>query len=140
MSHYRSNYRTIVRTAVTGSAAFTGVKVLSAWVQNISADDLPVLGVATPIERKERDSLDSSARETVLKVVLKRLGGDTIEDTLDADSQALETLIEAAFTSASVAAVLEETSIEVDGAGDRRVGSLVLTFRVSAFLAEPLTP
>lgn len=139
MTHYRATYRSLVRAAVTGAPAFADVTVLSAWAHNISDKDLPVFGVATPTERKDRDSLDTSQRDTVLQVALKRLGHDTIDDTLDDDSIALEQIVETALQANSISAVLEETSIQVDGSGEFRVGTLMMTFRISAQLPEPIS-
>lgn len=140
MAHYRSRYRSIVVAALEASTRFEGFATRSAWAQNISAEDLPVFGVATPVETKDRDSLDTSARETTLHLVIKRLGGDDIEDVLDADSEVAETLVLEAFDTHGIQGDLTQTEIRLDGGGEQRAGALTMTFRISAFLVEPLIP
>ncbi|MCL4069004.1 hypothetical protein M3484_20820 [Pseudomonas sp. GX19020] len=140
MTHYRSRYRAVIQAALTASPRFADFTVRSAWAQNISAEDLPVFGIATPVESKNRDSLDTSERETTVHIVFKRLGLDDIEDILDEDSAAAETAILDALQASGIQGDLAQTEIRLDGAGEQRAGSLTMTFRLMAFLVEPLTP
>ncbi|TYB83967.1 hypothetical protein [Oceaniovalibus sp. ACAM 378] len=138
MSHYRSEYRTAVRTALKASSEFAEFTIMSAWAQKIDAETLPVMGVATPREGKQRDSLESSARETTVIVALKRQGGEDIEDVLDDDSAVIERLVLSALEADGQDCQLVDTEIDLDGGGARRVGTLIMRFTVAAWLAEPL--
>lgn len=139
MTHYRARYRDIVKAALSASARFGSFTTKSAWAQNISAEDLPVFGVATPHETKNRDSLDTSERDTTLHLVIKRLGLDGIEDLLDDDSQAAETLVLEALEAEGIQGDLTQTEIRLDGGGEQRAGALTMTFRISAHLLEPIS-
>lgn len=139
MPHYRAGYRAAVRAAMAGSAQFDGFTVMSAWAQNIDADTLPVFGVATPHEGKQREAEDSSARDTTVKVAVKRTGGDDLEDVLDDDSAIVEQLVLAVLDTDDAPCLLTDTQIELDGGGARRIGTLIMNFTVTAWLAEPLT-
>jgi hypothetical protein len=133
MPHYRSVYRSTVRATLQGSPEFQDCTFLSAWSENISADLLPVIGVVTPSERNSPDTHGSNEKSTLLQVVLKRLGGEDIEDRLDDDSAAMEVLVPAALRGAGVSGVLEETTTAVNGDGDRRIGTLTMSYRVTSW-------
>lgn len=139
MPHYRAEYRALVRQTLLASSRFSEFTTRSAWVQNISAEDLPILAVATPGETKERDSFTSSERETTLHLVIKRRGDESLEEILDDDSAAAEILLLDAFRGQGIAGDLTQTQIQIDGTGEQRVGSLTMTFRIRAFFDEPLT-
>lgn len=141
MTHYRTRYRQIAHLALTVAPHFAGVKLMSAWVSSVSADDLPAMGIATPRERKDESALDSSDRETTMVIVLKRAGTDDIEDRIDADSLAIEAAILASMRTEGVGAQLDTTTIQIDGQGERRIASLTMEFRLLAFgVPEPITP
>lgn len=139
MPHYRAEYRDLTRQTLLASSRFSEFTTRSAWAQNISAEDLPIFAVVTPGETKDLDSLTSSARETTLHLVIKRLGDESIEEVLDDDSVAAEILLLEAFRGKGIAGDLTQTQIQIDGTGEQRIGSLTMTFRIRAFLDEPLT-
>jgi hypothetical protein len=138
MTHYRSEYRAAARAALVDLSSLAEFKSMSAWSQNIDADTLPVFGVATPTESKERESHSSSMRSTNLVVVLKTLGGDDIEDELDVLSDSVEVAIITALGTASVDCDLQNTTTSVDGQGGSRIGTLSLQFTVITSLEDPV--
>lgn len=139
MTHPRAEFRADVRTALLAEARFAAFTLLSAWAQNIDAELLPVMAVATPREGKSLTGHAEAQRVTSLVVVIKRAGGDDLEDVLDDDSDAAEIAVLAALDSANQEAVLETTETRLDGDGSRRVGTLTMTFRVTTWTVDPLT-
>lgn len=137
--HYRKEYRDFVKAALSTESTYEDFTVLPAWAQNISARDLPVIGVATPTEAKDLLDHGTSVRQTRLLVLAKMVGGDEIEDTLDDLSDSLERSVMSAVNSEKIECLLTGTSIEVDAGGENRVGSLTMEFSVTKWLVEPLT-
>ena len=137
--HYRSIYRGVVRMALAADPAFASFTVLSAWAQNIDEKTLPVLAVATPTEAKDLPALGESARDTQLVVVAKIKGADELEDDLDDLSDLIERAVITALNTDARQCELRNTSVQIDGGGESRVGTLTMTFSVQAWLIEPLT-
>ncbi|WP_376872378.1 hypothetical protein [Albirhodobacter sp. R86504] len=136
--HYRATFRETVRVAMMMSAEFSAFNQRSAWAQTIDASELPVFGVATPRETKVLDAQDVSTRSTQLIVVLKRLGGDDLEDVLDFDSEAVERIVlTALLADPQRMASLSDTEVTIDGSGAQRVGTLQMTFRIEGWPLEP---
>ncbi|MFB9223703.1 hypothetical protein [Paracoccus cavernae] len=111
MSHYRSDYRTLVREALTAHPRFAGFTVMRVWPGSIDAATLPVIGVLTPQERNAPDTQTTTTRGTLLQVALRRIGHDEVEDNLDADSEVVEAVVIAALRNRERNCVLEETSV-----------------------------
>lgn len=131
---YRSSYRAAARAALALADRTAGMTQLTAWAGNIDADLLPVLGVVTPQEQSERSTHDSYERSTLLQVVVKRLGGDDIEDVLDADAAEIEPRIMQAIEDVGgVQCLLDSLSITVGGDGEQKIGTLIATFRVTSW-------
>ncbi len=137
--HYRSIYRGVVRMALAADPAFADFTVMSAWAQNIDEKTLPVLAVATPTEAKDLPALGESARDTQLVVVAKIKGADGLEDDLDDLSDLIERAVITALDTDARQCELRNTSVQIDGGGESRVGTLTMTFNVQAWLIEPLT-
>ena len=136
--HYRAVYRSLVRAAMLASSEFGAFNARSAWAQKIDPEELPVFGVATPRETKDLDSQDNSTRSTQVIVVLKRLGGDDLEDVLDLDSEAVERIVlTALLTDPERMVTLTDTEVTIDGSGAQRVGTLQMTFRAEFWPLEP---
>lgn len=136
--HYRAVYRSAVRAALLASPEFGAFNARSAWAQKIDPEELPVFGVATPRESKDLEGHGTSARSTQLIVVLKRLGGDDLEDVLDIDSEAVERIVLAALlTDPERMVTLTDTEVTIDGSGAQRVGTLQMTFRAEFWPLEP---
>jgi len=139
VTHPRAAFRTAVRAALVADPRFAGFTLLSAWSQNIDAEALPVMAVATPREDKSLTGHTEAQRVTSLAVVIKRMGDDDIEDDLDDDSDAAEIAVLAALDGEHQQAVLQSTETRLDGSGDRRVGTLTMTFQVTTWTVDPLT-
>ncbi|MFG6081603.1 hypothetical protein ACEUZ9_002227 [Paracoccus litorisediminis] len=143
MGHFRTDYRNAVREALTDHSHFEGFTVLRVWSGVIDHDTLPVLGVLTPQDRCEQDSMTSTLRRTLLQVALRRAGNDEVEDVLDRDSAVIEALVTAALRRQGRGCFLDETSVVTNTDGQRNVGTLVMSFRLTQWLAPatlPITP
>jgi hypothetical protein len=137
--HYRSTYRGVVRMALAADPAFASFTMLSAWAQNIDEKTLPVLAVATPSETKDLPTIGESERDTQLVVVAKIKGANELEDDLDDLSDLIERATLTALDTAKRKCELRNTTVQIDGGGESRVGTLTLTFSVQSWLIEPLT-
>lgn len=139
MTHYRADYRYAVQTALAADQYFAKFEVRSAWANAADLDSLPMFGVATPSERKERDTHDGSRRETTMLIALKRAGGDDLEEVLDDDSAVVEEIVLRALEQRGSDCILTDTEVQLDGGSEQRVGTLIMKFTVTAWLAEPLS-
>jgi hypothetical protein len=139
VTHPRAEFRAAARAALQVDARFAAFTMLSAWAQNIDSEDLPVMAVATPREDKTLTGHAEAQRVTSLVVVVKRLGDDDLEDILDDDSDAVEIAVLGALDGANQEAVLQSAETRLDGAGERRVGTLTMTFRITTWTVDPLT-
>jgi hypothetical protein len=133
----RKLIRAAAKLALGEAAALDGFSEISAWVQSVSVDTLPAWAVATPFERRDRQSQDNAQEDLTLAVVVKRVGGDDIEDLLDDDSGAIEAAIVPALRSAFRQCELAQTEITLDGDGARRVGTLTMAFTVTYWVDDP---
>jgi hypothetical protein len=127
----RSTFRSIAKAALAADTRMQGFTQLSAWAGNISAESLPVLGVVTPQERIADGTLDCFQRAALLQIVVKRLGGDDLEDVLDLDADAIEVAVLAGFRAQGLHCMPEEVTMTLNGEGEQKVGTLVFTFRVT---------
>ncbi|WP_444668408.1 hypothetical protein [Cereibacter changlensis] len=127
----RAAFRALACAAIAADPRLQGLTQISAWAGNIDAEALPVFGVVTPQERVTPETLDSFERSTLLQVVLKRLGGDELEDRLDADADAIEPCVCLALLGAGYPCVPEDLTVTVNGDGAQRIGTLVMGFRVT---------
>lgn len=133
MSHYRSEFRALVREALSATPRLSGVTVMRVWPGSIDAATLPVIGVLTPQERSAPDTQTTTTRGTLLQVALRRIGHEEVEDTLDADSAVVEAVVVAALRQPGRNCVLEETSIVSNSDAHAFVGTLVMSFRVTTW-------
>jgi len=130
---YRSGYRAAAIAALKSAPLMRGATVLSAWAGSIDVETLPVMGVVTPQERSKPSTHGSFERVTKMQVVLKRTGGDDLEDILDADAAEIEPVIMMAVGSGDVQCLLEDLSIVVNAEGGQKIGTLIQTFRVTSW-------
>lgn len=133
MSHWRSAYRALVRTALANDPRLGEVTQLSAWAESIDIKTLPVLGVVTPSESIGVPNRGQSARGTLLQVVLKRRGGEDLEDLLDEDAEAIEACVVSALWADQIQCIPEELTMPINGDGQMRVGTVVINFRVTSW-------
>lgn len=139
MTHPRVAYRAAIRAAFEVAPGLAGVTVVKAWRFPRDTDGLPAIGVATPRERVDGSTGSSVDRVVEIAVVLKVVGGDDLEDTLDAYSEVIEAEV------IDVLAALDpqpplyglttiDTSIEADA--NQRVGHLDMRFEATRFADE----
>lgn len=140
MPHYRSEYRAAVRAAVSSYPGFADVTVLRVWPGSVDVQTLPVLGVVTPNEPTARDSQKSTSRRTLLQVVLRRAGGDDVEDRLDDDSDAIEALVIGALRGPELKCQLEDTSVVSHTQSEKIVGTLIMSFRLQSWRPDAILP
>lgn len=133
MTHYRSEYRKVVREALQVEPALGGYTYLSAWAQKIDPSQLPVFGVATPNEASSRQGGDTVHRITTLQIAARFRGGDDIEDDLDDLSLAIEAAVLTALDPVSHIAELSRTSASPDAGGEQRSGTLLMEFTITRF-------
>lgn len=131
--------RTAIRAAarLALQSSLTGMTEISAWAQSVDANTLPAWAVATPRETRSRESHGLNAENLVLAVMVKRLGGDDIEDLLDADSAPVEAAVVGALRLGNMGCDLSQTEIKVDGEGAKRLGTLTMAFTVTYWVADP---
>lgn len=130
MTVSRSAMREAVRSAALGAAYFRSFTVLRQWGQSIAPDDLPGLAVFTPRETKQRVASSAHERMTDLMVLIRRTGGESLEDDLDRDAEAAEAMALAALEALELADVqLVSAETDIPGSGEERIGSMALTFR-----------
>ncbi|MDS9467347.1 hypothetical protein RGQ15_07135 [Paracoccus sp. MBLB3053] len=140
MAHFRSEYRALVRAALRDHARFADFTILKVWPGSIDAATLPVLGVLTPQDRCEQETMTSTSRRTLLQVAARRAGHDEVEDVLDADSEIIEAVVNAAIRGAGISCFLDETSVVSNTMGERHVGTLVMSFRLTLWCPPATLP
>ncbi|WP_243612931.1 hypothetical protein [Shimia aestuarii] len=141
MTHFRGRLRAAIRSALEAeSASFGGLTVLKSWGQDVDDKALPAAGVFTPSEPSRLSSTDDLYRETVLVIQLKREGGDDLEDLLDDDSDRIDGIVIgvlAEFPGEIIDSFhLANTTLEIEGAGAKRIGKLMMDFRVFRMTKE----
>lgn len=130
MSGTRSMIRSFARDALAADPRMSAFEQISAWAGNIEAARLPVLGVVTPGERIEGETLSHYQRATILQVVAKRLGRDDLEDQLDADADQIEFAVLAVFALHRIECTPVSVSFTLNGEGEQRIGTVVAEYRV----------
>ena len=140
MSHRRAGIRAVVRSALAAAPRFASFKEVTLWQAKVDAETLPIYGVATPSETKDHDAQNSAERVITVIVAIKRRGLDELEDLLDDNSDAVEALALSALRGAGIEAQLDRTDVTIEGAADKRVGTLTQTFRAFVQTDEPLSP
>ncbi len=126
----RTDAYSALQDIVAATPALDGVTILSAWRQDLDSKSLPAIGIATPSERHERLSQDGTEARIALVVVLKRAGGDSLEDALDDDAEALIDPLIAALIRTDRDVMLSSSATDISGAGSPRIGTLTLTFDI----------
>lgn len=131
----RTEVRALAASALLATPGLSEATRISAWVQSVDAQVLPAYAIATPSERTELATYDSEQCDLTLVAVLKRLGGDDIEDILDSDADLIGAAVASAVRSASRSCELTQADTKVDGDGGQRVGTITLTFTVTYWAA-----
>ncbi|MFN7051352.1 MAG: hypothetical protein ACK4NH_04470 [Gemmobacter sp.] len=129
----RPAFRAMARAALAADVRMSALTMISAWAGNISASELPVIGVVTPQERSQAQTLEDFEKSTLLQIVVKRLGAEDLEDVLDADADAIEACIVTAFLQAGFRCLPEDTTFTLNGEGEQKIGTVLVSFRVTWF-------
>mgnify|MGYP000997319038 CR=1 FL=1 len=137
MAHYRSEFRVAVREALAAHSRFSGFTVLPVWRGVIDDQTLPVIGVLTPSDRRERPSRSGVTCRTLLQVAVRRSGGEDIEDLLDLDSEVVEAVVTQALLKMQQGCFLENTSLATNTDGRQNVGTMVMDFGLTSFRNIP---
>lgn len=140
MAHYRSAYRAQAMAALIGHARFAAFTAPKVWSGALDVESLPVLGVVTPQEGFRMESFTTCERKTVLQVVIRRAGGDDVEERLDEDSTFVEALVTGALRKQNQFCFLRETSIVSNADGARTIGTLVMGFEITSLRAPATLP
>jgi len=137
VSHPRADIRRAAREALSALPRFSGFSVLTVWPGTLDAETLPVLGVLIPQEQFTQHSRASVTCRSLLQVVVRRGGSDSIEDDLDEDSDAIWAAITGAFLRPQQGCFLEDMSSVPNTDGYTNIGTLVMSFRVTTFRNIP---
>ena len=134
---WRSDYREVARDALEAAPRFSGIPIERSWAGNIDDDSLPILGVVTASEGVQPGSSGQFQRSTLLQVVIKRKGGEEIEDTLDDDAEAIEAAVFAALMTPGTQCFPADISFAINGSGRMRTGTVVVGFRITSWRPAP---
>ena len=136
MAHLRQQIRERVATTVTGLTT-TGSRVYQSRVYPLADANLPGLLVYSTSESSEPDVMTSGNRTLFreLEIVIEGYAKATsnLDDTLDTITDEIETAMAADRTVNSLArdATLASTAITLIGEGEKPVGVVTLTYRVT---------
>lgn len=133
MGQHRSDLRAAARAALQQDARIGRMPMLKAWAQGVDEPTLPVVTVATPTEQSGRAAKDTVQRSVTLSVIVKRSGGETIEDELDLDAAAVEAAVLPAIAGLCADADIDRTEIRMQGDGERRIGIVDVRFACMIF-------
>lgn len=131
MTISRSQIRARARAALSANPRMSGFTQISAWAGNISAEQLPVIGVVTPGERISPETFSHYERATTLQVVAKRMGHDDLEDILDLDADAIDAAVLQSFALLRIDCMPVSVSFTLNGEGEQRIGTVVAEYRVT---------
>lgn len=129
----RKVVRDAARTALAAAPEFANYTLKLSWAHGVDTSDLPAWGVMTPDEQVTPETQASQRRAIDLTVVVKRPGGDDLDDLMDADAVVIERVVPAAVM-ASTARYSETARISsrISAEGAKRIGTLMVTFRCEA--------
>lgn len=130
MTHHRTELRAAARALLAGVHRFRNFTAIPAWSQSVDSESLPVFCVMISRETAQAIDYSSHERRLELHVIVKRMGGDDIEDAIDLDAEAVEITLLPYLRATYLHAELAQTEIEIAGEGRQRVGSVQITFGV----------
>lgn len=126
MTHVRTTLRTDLRVALAD--AIPEITWDRRWWMKGSDQQLPRGGVAINRSSDQRTDQDSVERAVQILVIVKILGGDDIDDELDALSARAERAVLSHLDGVAALYSLRETALSVDDKGERPKGELVMEF------------
>lgn len=136
---WRSDYRTAARAALAAVPRFADMTILSAWAGTIDPETLPVMGIVTASDQMRPSSSGQFEHETLLQVIIKRQGGDDLEDTLDDDDAAIIQAVMGAIMTRATPCWPTSMTQNLNGDGRQRIGTLVRDFRITSWRPAPGT-
>ena len=122
--------RITARALLAAAYRFRNFTGIPAWSQSVDSESLPVFCVTISRETAQAIDFSSHERRLELHVIVKRMGGDDIEDALDLDAEAVEVTLLPYLRTTYLHAELAQTEIEIAGEGRQREGSVQVTFAV----------
>lgn len=134
---FRADYRSAARAALAAVPRFAGMEVIRSWAGMIDDAALPVLGVVTASETLQPGSSGQFEHATLLQVVTKRRGGETIEDELDLDADAIVAAVQPALFTREAQCFPSDITFAINGDGRQRTGTVVVTFRITSWRPAP---
>lgn len=129
----RKTYRKAVRDAFDAAPEFAGYTFKRVWVRGVSSSELPAWTVMTPDEDVRSETMDQERRTSEVTVVLKRAGGDDLDDVLDDDAELIERVMAEALGALDILDA-QPTRIrpEMTGEGGETIGQVAVSFTCTA--------
>jgi len=119
--------RDAIRIAL--ASAFPGVTWGKAYWRSVSAEKLPIGAVYTSTVEVDRFDANCVSRVPDIKVLVKKTGGDDLEDDMFAAAADIEVVVLEVLDGLTFDFDLTQVEVTVDGSADSAVGMMVLTFR-----------
>ncbi|GGE26625.1 hypothetical protein SAMN05421774_11252 [Gemmobacter megaterium] len=135
---WRAGYRSAARAALAAVPRFADMTVLATWSGSVDPETLPVLGVVTASEQQQPTSGGRFEHDTLLQIIVKRQGGDDLEDELDADDAAIIQAVMGAIYTRETPCLPTDMSQMLNGEGRQRIGTLVRSFKITSWRAAPV--
>ena len=136
MPHPRVVIRADVKTALAALVGIEPDQVQTVYRKEIDIDQLPEITVLTPREQVQRTAVGMVDRIIDVVVVVRRKGGDTLDDDLDNESDDIEAAVLPVLAGHGDEEEVVEVSTQFDVKGSTRVGQLELRFRLVRYTAE----
>lgn len=136
MPHPRVSIRADVKTALSGLAGIAADEVTTIYRKDIDIEQLPEIMVLTPREQVARVAVDQVDRTIDVMVIIRRKGGDDLDDNLDNESDDIEAAVLPVLAGHGDDEELVEVTTQFDVTGSVRVGQLEMRFRLVRYTSE----
>lgn len=136
MPHPRVSIRADVKTALAGLAGIAADEVTTIYRKDIDIEQLPEIMVLTPREQVARVAVDQVDRTIDVMVIIRRKGGDDLDDNLDNESDDIEAAVLPVLAGHGDDEELVEVTTQFDVTGSVRVGQLEMRFRLVRYTSE----
>lgn len=136
---HRKALRAAVRAALAGDARMSGLKHIKAWFRLTDVDQFPAYTVFIPRDPSQVSDDIGVERRTVVQVIVKRAGDESLEDDLDDDVGAIEAAVLPVLRALSdqIAPDLDGSEFSFSGEGKTLVGQAVVQFTAQLFQEIP---
>ncbi|MEM1079224.1 MAG: hypothetical protein AAGI09_11900 [Pseudomonadota bacterium] len=133
----RKTYRKAVRDAFDAAPEFAGYAFKRVWVRGVSSSDLPAWTVLTPDEDISSTAKHLERRTSEVTVILKRAGGEDLDDVLDDDAELIERVMAEALGALDILdAQATRIRPEMTGEGGETIGQVAVSFTCTAITAR----